>query len=342
MGIGTAAHAYDPSRPPHLHPHRPRNRHLQPAPAPEPTPEPEPAPAPAPAPEPTPEPEPAPAPEPTPEPAPAPAPEPTPEPTPAPAPEPDLEPTPIPDTVPPTTPSGLVIRNATHTRITLEWTVSSDNVSVERYGVYKNDAFAGSERRASTTLDGLACGTTYRLAVDAEDAARNRSAKTKLDAATKACSPGTRNTRPNAEPAPGVPTGPTVPGDRSVYAEAQGARTALTRSGTTHSSDTVVRPTRRATKENRGSAMGLSLRLLDSLRTLSSVVSTGASLHATTTRTQREPTTGSSRRLDPASVRWDGWRFFTRAALKIHLQWSGESFETWVRQHPGALQRLRA
>ena len=44
---------------------------------------------------------------------------------------------------------------------------------------------------------------------------------------------------------------------------------------------------------------------------------------------------------DRVSVRWEGRRFFSRGALELHLEWSGSSFETWVRQHPGALRRLR-
>ena len=34
---------------------------------------------------------------------------------------------------------------------------------------------------------------------------------------------------------------------------------------------------------------------------------------------------------DLISVRWDGRRFFSRGALKLHLDWSGGDYETWVR-----------
>ena len=44
---------------------------------------------------------------------------------------------------------------------------------------------------------------------------------------------------------------------------------------------------------------------------------------------------------DLISVRWDGRRFFSRGALKLHLDWSGGDYETWSRQHPTAFQRLR-
>ncbi|MGH7541322.1 MAG: hypothetical protein ACRELC_10010 [Gemmatimonadota bacterium] len=45
---------------------------------------------------------------------------------------------------------------------------------------------------------------------------------------------------------------------------------------------------------------------------------------------------------DLISVRWDGRRFFSRGALKLHLDWSGDSYQTWVRQHRTAFQRLPA
>ena len=45
---------------------------------------------------------------------------------------------------------------------------------------------------------------------------------------------------------------------------------------------------------------------------------------------------------DLISVRWDGRRFFSRGALKLHLDWSGGDYEAWVRQHPAAYLRLRA
>ena len=37
---------------------------------------------------------------------------------------------------------------------------------------------------------------------------------------------------------------------------------------------------------------------------------------------------------------WDGKRFFTLGALRLHLEWSGTSWDTWARQHPRAVLRL--
>ena len=39
-------------------------------------------------------------------------------------------------------------------------------------------------------------------------------------------------------------------------------------------------------------------------------------------------------------VDWDGRRFFSRSALRLHLQWSGRNWGTWVHEHPVAFMRL--
>ena len=66
---------------------------------------------------------------------------------------------------------------STQTSISLSWAASSDNVGVTGYGVYSNGTLAGSPTATSYTVSGLTCGTSYSVAVDAVDAAGNRSAK---------------------------------------------------------------------------------------------------------------------------------------------------------------------
>ena len=56
------------------------------------------------------------------------------------------------------------------------WNASTDNVGVTGYSLYRNGAKAGSTTATSYTFTGLACGTTYTLALTAYDAAGNESA----------------------------------------------------------------------------------------------------------------------------------------------------------------------
>ena len=111
------------------------------------------------------------------------------------------------DSQPPTTPAGLTASSPTQTTVALSWTASSDNVGVSGYGVYSNGSLVATPASTSYTLSGLSCGTSYTVAVDAYDAAGNRSAKTTVTTATSSC--------PDTTP-PTTPTGLTV-GSRTTY-----------------------------------------------------------------------------------------------------------------------------
>ncbi len=102
------------------------------------------------------------------------------------------------DVLPPTAPLGLAPGAATQSTIGVAWTAATDNVGVTGYGVYRNGALVGSSLVPSFTFSGLACGTTYALAVDSYDAAGNRSAKTSISAATAVCSGGGDTSAPTA------------------------------------------------------------------------------------------------------------------------------------------------
>ena len=93
------------------------------------------------------------------------------------------------DTQAPTVPGGLHVTAATAASITVAWTASTDNVGVTGYGLYRSGASTGSTSTTSATFSGLACGTGYALAVDAYDAAGNRSTKASITASTSACPP---------------------------------------------------------------------------------------------------------------------------------------------------------
>jgi len=59
---------------------------------------------------------------------------------------------------------------------------------VAGYRVYVNDAVAGSTTTSSFTISSLQCGTTYTIALEAFDAAGNRSPKAVVSASTASCS----------------------------------------------------------------------------------------------------------------------------------------------------------
>ena len=110
------------------------------------------------------------------------------------------------DTQAPTVPGALRASAATATSITVAWTASTDNIAVTGYGLYRNGTSTGTTGLITATFTGLACGTGYTLAVDAYDAAGNRSAKASITASTSACPP------------PADTQAPTVPGGLRVTA----------------------------------------------------------------------------------------------------------------------------
>jgi chitodextrinase len=98
-------------------------------------------------------------------------------------------PCPLPDTTPPSTPSGLAVTASTQTSVSLDWNAASDDVAVTSYGVYRNGTKVADAVLTAHTVSGLSCGTSYTFAVDAADAAGNRSAQASITASTSACSP---------------------------------------------------------------------------------------------------------------------------------------------------------
>ena len=101
-----------------------------------------------------------------------------------------------PDTTPPSTPTGLVVSSAGQTSVALTWNASTDNVGVAGYGVYSNGTLIASSTSTGYTLTGLTCGTSYSVAVDAYDAAGNRSSRATVTTSTVACPDNQRPTAP--------------------------------------------------------------------------------------------------------------------------------------------------
>ena len=95
------------------------------------------------------------------------------------------------DTQPPTIPAGLSLSAADGNSLSLVWDAASDNVGVTGYDLYLNGAKVGVSAATAYTFAGLACATSYTLAVAAHDAAGNRSQSASLSAATVACAPTT-------------------------------------------------------------------------------------------------------------------------------------------------------
>ena len=99
--------------------------------------------------------------------------------------------TPPPDTLPPSSVLGVAVSGATQTSVSLVWTPSSDNTAVAGYSVYRNGTLSGSTSSTSYGVSGLVCGTSYTFAVDAFDAAGNRSVRTSVTGSTAPCGDGT-------------------------------------------------------------------------------------------------------------------------------------------------------
>jgi chitodextrinase len=99
----------------------------------------------------------------------------------------DAATSPCADTQPPTAPANVVVSGRTATSVSVSWSASTDDVGVVSYGVYKGTTLTATTTSTSATVSGLTCGTSVSLAVDAVDAAGNRSAQTPVSAATVAC-----------------------------------------------------------------------------------------------------------------------------------------------------------
>jgi chitodextrinase len=92
------------------------------------------------------------------------------------------------DTTPPSPPGTPSVTIATQSSIAIMWSSSLDNVGVAGYDVFSNGTKVGSVTGTSYTFNGLTCGTSYTLGVEAYDAAGNHSTRATVGGATSACS----------------------------------------------------------------------------------------------------------------------------------------------------------
>lgn len=110
-------------------------------------------------------------------------PHPTPAPTPTPA---DPAPSGGKDGTPPSTP-GSPKASPTTTSLNLSWAGSTDSVGVAGYSLYRNGSRIANTTSTAYKFSGLSCGTSYKLGVDAYDAAGNHSAIASVTASTSSC-----------------------------------------------------------------------------------------------------------------------------------------------------------
>ena len=78
-----------------------------------------------------------------------------------------------PDTTAPSAPTNLTASNITQTTANLTWTVSTDNVAVTGYDIYKSNTKIATVTTNTYNVTGLTAGTNYTFSIKAKDAANN-------------------------------------------------------------------------------------------------------------------------------------------------------------------------
>ena len=86
---------------------------------------------------------------------------------------------------PPSAPPSFAVTGSTTSTVSLAWTAV---VGATEYDLTANGAFAGKTATTSFTLGGLACNTTYKLAVTAKSTAGKTSKASTLTTSTASCS----------------------------------------------------------------------------------------------------------------------------------------------------------
>lgn len=103
---------------------------------------------------------------------------------------------PAPDTEPPSTPTNVSAQAISQSQINLSWNVSTDNIGVAAYRIYRNGAHIASVNNSSYSDEGLDDATTYSYEVSAIDASLNESARSDLVSATTFSPPSPPDTLP--------------------------------------------------------------------------------------------------------------------------------------------------
>jgi len=110
------------------------------------------------------------------------------------------------DTTAPSVPGGLTVKSTSRTSIAIGWSASTDNVGVSGYRVYVNGSAAGDTKGTEYSFEGLKCGRSYEISVDAVDANGNRSQRASIKADTQLCALAARLAGVGVRSAPGKRT----------------------------------------------------------------------------------------------------------------------------------------
>jgi chitodextrinase len=108
---------------------------------------------------------------------------------------------PCPDRSPPSAPTGFRQVATSDTAVVVAWVASTDDEGVVGYGIYRSGLPVATSAEPSVTLSPLSCGSTYEFAVDAVDAAGNRSSRSPVWVVTSPCAtPPPGDTEPPSKP----------------------------------------------------------------------------------------------------------------------------------------------
>lgn len=96
----------------------------------------------------------------------------------------NIESTSTADTTPPSIPSGVTAQALSSSQIQINWALSTDNVGVTGYRIYRNGTEVGTSTTGYFVNNGLSADQTYLYSVRAYDAAGNHSSHSASESAT--------------------------------------------------------------------------------------------------------------------------------------------------------------
>ena len=88
------------------------------------------------------------------------------------------------DNVAPSVPNGLTVSNIGAREFQVRWSASTDNVGVKNYNIYRNNSYVATVTSTAYSFTGLTPSSSHSVAVQAIDAAGNRSTRSTAVSAT--------------------------------------------------------------------------------------------------------------------------------------------------------------